>query len=85
MKLVKEIGDEDRGALRPSPDREPTRKEIWRFYEFLRSTNKTNMMHAPSYAEYYLDMDKELATKEFFNWIEQPAKEEKLKNLLRSK
>lgn len=84
MLFQTEAPEEHRGALRPDPNREPTQKEIWKFYEYLRTTGKTNMVGAPRYAEFYLDIPKKRAEEEWHLWVDYPNKVEKTKQLLRS-
>ncbi len=55
--FVQEADPEERGCLRPDPNREPTMPEIFRFLDFLRTTGKTNMFGAAPYVEHYLDVD----------------------------
>ena len=84
MMIQTKAPEEHRGAMRPDPDREPTQQEIWDFYYFLRDTGKTNMMGAPRYAQFYLDIPKARAEEEFWEWVDIPMKPQRLRNLLRS-
>jgi len=84
MKLQMDLPEDHRGAMRPDPNRPPTRKEFWEFYDFLRSTGKTNMMGAPKYAEFYLDVTKKQAEEAFWDWVNLFKKSERLEALLDS-
>jgi len=84
MLFQTEAPEEHRGAMRPDPNREPTREEFWEFFDYLRSTGKTNMMGAPKYAEFYLDVSKKQAEDAFWDWVDLPEKPKRLEALLDS-
>lgn len=82
MKFQTDAPEEHRGAARVDPDREPTREEYWAFFDMLRDTGKTNMMGAPRYAEFYLDVPKARAEEAFWDWVDLPNKQSKLEALI---
>lgn len=74
--------EEQRGIMRRNPDRPPTREEFWDFFWYLQSTGKTNMMAAPDYAAFYLDVPKQEARDAFWDWVDLPNKPKKVEALL---
>lgn len=82
MKIQTDAPEEHRGIMRRNPDREPTREEYWDFFWYLQSTNKTNMMAAPTYAAFYLDVPKSKATEAFWDWVDLLNKHAKTEALL---
>ena len=84
MQLMQVLPEEHRGAMRPDPNRPPTREEYWQFFDYLQGTGKTNMMAAAKYAEFYLDVPKKKAAEAFWDWVDLPNKRAKLEGLLDS-
>ena len=84
MMFQTEAPEEHRGIMRVDPNREPTREEYWEFFDFLRETNKTNMMGAPKYVQFYLDVSEDKAEEAFWDWVNLPNKRAKLEGLLDS-
>ena len=84
MQLMQDLPEEERGAMRPDPNREPTREEYWQFFDYLQDTGKTNMLAAAKYAEFYLDVPIKKAEEAFWDWADLPNKRTKLEGLLDS-